>query len=94
MFYFLFKGYPSSSDINQEVSLVYQSSTCDYRRTSSLKYNITIQDTQIEFMCEDNTNSLCGSGLFTKQVTLKNCKYCTVIYNFWYRGEITLIIPY
>ncbi|XP_021365295.1 uncharacterized protein LOC110458065 isoform X5 [Mizuhopecten yessoensis] len=56
-----FTGYPTATDINQNENGLVQDG-CNYRRSSTLTYNVTAADTETSFMCEPFTGSMCGTS--------------------------------
>ncbi|XP_060078211.1 uncharacterized protein LOC132557708 [Ylistrum balloti] len=56
-----YTGYPIASHIDQnDDGLVKEN--CNYRRTSTLTYNVTSADSNTTFMCEPYTGTVCGSN--------------------------------
>ncbi|XP_021374277.1 uncharacterized protein LOC110463757 isoform X3 [Mizuhopecten yessoensis] len=56
-----FTDYPTAADINQNENGLVQDG-CNYRRSSTLTYNVTAADTETSYMCEPFTGSLCGTS--------------------------------
>ncbi|XP_021374253.1 uncharacterized protein LOC110463742 [Mizuhopecten yessoensis] len=56
-----FTGFPNAANINQNENGLAQDG-CNYKRSSTLTYNVTAADTETTFMCEPFTGSMCGSS--------------------------------
>ncbi|XP_060083745.1 uncharacterized protein LOC132562998 [Ylistrum balloti] len=53
---------------------------CNYRRNSTLTYNVTSADTNTTFMCEPFSGSICGSSAAELKSfhSIRNCKYSII----------------
>ncbi|OWF36790.1 hypothetical protein KP79_PYT22581 [Mizuhopecten yessoensis] len=71
-----FTGYPTAADINQNENGLVQDG-CNYRRRSTLTYNVTAADTETSFMCEPFTGSMCGTSaaVLKTNYTVRLCTY-------------------
>ncbi|XP_060083754.1 uncharacterized protein LOC132563006 [Ylistrum balloti] len=56
-----YTGYPTASHINQNDDGLIKEN-CNYKRTSTLTYNVTSADSNTTFMCEPYTGTVCGSN--------------------------------
>ena len=66
---FIFTGLPQSP-VHSEASLL----GCQYRRSSTITYNLTSTDTFTQFLCESGDTGMCGTGSAIQYVNISTGK--------------------